>query len=246
MKASAVVFVLLLLAVPALATECVIYDSVHEDNRPAVDAATFLGFDVHAYESGEEQLFIDDLADGADIVVFDCNSDYSARVSYQLDAIQTFLTNYPSGNAAVALWYMGYEPTHPLWTTMDVSYCFDFTETKPIYHWVAHPIWDGIPNPIRSEETGWYRDGANVEPIGGPNVQAIGGFTATSAYCEAGLVIGDDGRTVYIGETGRGGTYDDDSDGIRDWEELYRNIFTSFTVVPVEGATWGAVKAMYR
>jgi hypothetical protein len=240
----------LLIPAAALAQEVVVYDSVHEGNRPAVDAGIALGYDVHAYESGGEAAWIADVADGADIVVFDVNSNYTAPdalVSLQLNAIADYLNANPDGRAVVALWFMAFEPGHTLWSLMNVSFCSDYTTTIPIYQWDAvHPIWDGIPNPIRNEETFWNVDGAKVEPTGGGI--AIGGFTNAPAACQAGLVVNADGSTVYIGETGRGGTYDDDGDSIRDWEELYRNIygFLLSGPTPTQQSSWSVIKNLYR
>jgi hypothetical protein len=239
----------LLIPAAALAQEVVVYDSINEGIRPAVDAGIALGYDVHAYQDGGEAAWIADVADGADIVVFDVNSNYMAPhvVSLQLDAIVDFLNANPNGRAAVALWFMGYEAGHPLWSLMNVSFCNDYNVTIPVYQWdAAHPIWDGIPNPIRNEESSWYVDGGKVEPTGGGI--AIGGFTNAPAACQAGLVVNAAGSTVYIGETGRGGTYDDDGDSIRDWEELYRNIY-GFLLggpVPTQESSWSVIKNLYR
>ncbi len=235
----------LLVSGPILAQEIVVYDSINEGVRCAVDAGNAIGANVHAYENGQEAAWIADVADGADIVVFDCNSNYTVR-SDQLDAMANYLNTYPGGKAVCALWFMGYESGHPLWQIMDVQHCTDFSTTMPIYPWMGHPIWNGIPNPINNEETYWYVDGSMVEPIGGG--MAIGGFAPTSTYCQAGLVLNSDCSTVYIGETGRGGTYDDDADGVRDWVELYINIYNYLlnSPSPVEESTWGEIKSLFR
>jgi hypothetical protein len=231
----------------AIAQEIVIYDSVQGTGhaRPAVDAGNMIGADVHAYDDYGIDAWIADVLDGADIVVFDCHSNYSEEYdSTQLDAIQSYLTTYPDGMAVVALWFMTYEVGHPLWTTMGVSYCSDFTSPIPIYQWEGHPIWSGIPNPINNTDV-YYRDGAKVEPTG--DAVAIGGFTSSPETCQAGLVI-NGCRTVYIGECGVGGWPDDDSDGVPDWTELYVNIFNWLLdePSPVSSTTWGQIKELYR
>lgn len=240
----------LLIAFTGLATaqEIVIYDSAPGTShaRPAFDAGNMIGADVHAYDDSQISQWIADVLDGADIVVFDCHSNYSEDYrSTQLDAIQSYLTDYADGMAVVALWFMGSEASHPLWTTMDVSYCSDFTTIIPIYQWEGHPIWSGIPDPINNSEIGWYRDGARVEPTGGG--LAIGGFSSTPQSCQAGLVINGACRTVYIGEVGVGGWPDDDSDGVPDWTELYVNIFNWLLdePSPVDNSTWGQIKNLY-
>jgi len=239
--------VALLLTGAAGAVEVVIYDSVPTGFRPAVDAATMLGYDVHAYDDTGIDAWIADVADGADIVVFDCHSNYQDyRNSLQLDAISRFLSDNPGGVATVALWFMGSESGHPLWTQMGVQYCSDIApDPLPIYSWADHPIWDGLPDPLQQEECGWYTDGARVEPTTGT---AIGGFTPDPASCQAGLVIGPECRTAYIGLVGTCGYLDMDSDGRPDWVELYHNIFPWLLSdpSPTETGTWGAIKNLYR
>jgi hypothetical protein len=235
----------LLAAGSASAQQIVIYDSRNEGNRPAVDAGLAIGADVHAYQLGEQSDWIADVLDGADIVVLDVNSNYSER-SDQLDALVTYMTAYPEGKAVCATWFMSLYPSHPIWQIMDIQFCSDIATTVPIYQWATHPIWTGIPNPIRNQETDWLVDGAMVTPIGAG--VAVGGFTQTPAYCQGGLVVNGQNRTVYIGETGRGGTYDDDGDGVRDWVELYTNVFAFLLTAPtpLTETSWSRVKNLYR
>lgn len=251
---------LVLLAGPALAQEIVIFDSwayPYGNATPARDAGAMLGANVKGYVSGEEGLWMADMQDGADIVVFDVCSNYTLGapapgqmqiLSQQLDAMYAFLVEHPCTIGIVAFWGMAYEPG-PIWSFFDVQWCWDVQpDPIPLYQWNAtHQIFAGVPDPVMNQEVGWYLDGSAVEPTGGGT--AIAGFTRSPSACYAGLVVGDDLRTYYIGETGAGGFPDSDYDGTRDWTEMYYNIYTyALSVNPsaTEPATWGALKGLYR
>jgi hypothetical protein len=237
-------------ATASSAQEVVIFDSVNEGFRPAVDAASFLGFTVNAYESGQEAEWTAAVADGADIVVFDVNSNFTEPqlVSFQLDAIEDYLNANPNGKAIVALWFMGSEAGHPLWPLMDIAYCSDFNEPPPLNNWApGHPIWAGLPDPLINSGP-YFVDGAKVS-VGGDGL-AIGGFSADPATCEAGLVLSGDCRTLYIGLTGRGGDLDSDTDGVADWNELYRNAYPHLLAdcggaTPIVPSSWGRIKVEF-
>lgn len=240
---------ILLAAGTGRAAEIVIFDSVSFGYRPAVDAGAAISADVHAYTAGEGNLWINDVGDGADIVVYDCGSTSTRSPGgdrhAMLNAIVDYLNTNPDGVAVVALWFMEDLPGHDLWTIMDVTYCDYSVDPLPIHHWAAHEIWTGIPDPLRRQESGLTKEAMKVSATGGGN--AIGGYTSGPSACEAGLVVGDDDRTVFIGLYGTGAPYDDDFDGVSDWEELYRNVFCFLLYgVPVEEETWTAIKALFR
>jgi hypothetical protein len=256
MRTLAAFALVLLLSAPALAVdpEIVIYNSVIEIYQPAVDAANALSTNVKAYYSGSEAAWIADVADGADIVVFDVHSNYTdggpaTAVSLQLDAFHNYLLADSHHRGVIALWFMGFEPAHAIWSDFGVSYCSDFFTAMPMRQWdTSHPIFAGVPNPLLATYDAWFRDGAMVEPTAGAT--AIGGFSASPTFCQAGVVVGPQDRTVYLGETGvcSGGS-DTDGDSVPDWEELYYNAYTyllSHGPTATEPATWGSIKSLYR
>jgi hypothetical protein len=256
MRTLAALVLVLLLVSPALAVdpEIVIYNSVSSSYEPAVDAAYAVSSDVKVYYSGDEAGWIADLADGADIAVFDVHSNYTddppqILASLQLDAMHTFLTSDSHHRGVIALWFMSSEIAHPVWGDFGVSYCSEFFTPIPMNQWdTSHPIFSGVPNPLLAPYDGYYRDGAKVEPTMGAT--AIGGFTVSPTSCQAGVVVGPEDRTVYIGETGicSGGS-DTDGDSVPDWQEMYQNIYGYLLThgpTAAEEATWGAIKSLYR
>jgi hypothetical protein len=247
----------LVMVPPALAgvdPEIVIYNSVVETYQPAVDAAWSVSSNVKVYYSGGEASWIADVNDGADIVVFDVHSNYTDGgqadlVSLQLDAFHAYLTSDSHHRGVIALWFMGFESSHPLWGDFGVSYCSDYFSVLNLDQWdTGHAIFAGVPNPLRQTYDGWFRDGAMVEPAAG--AVAIGGFGASPAYCRAGAVIGPEDRTVYLVETGVGSAGNDfDGDSVPDWEEMYYNIYIYLLThgpTGVEPTTWGSIKSLYR
>jgi hypothetical protein len=233
----------LLVAAPAFAAPEIVIFYSWADHVPAWDAAIAIGADVKAYAAYEEDAWIADVLDGCDVAVFDCCSNYTeppADASLQLDALVDYLHQFECGRVIVALWFMAYEIGHPLWGLMGVSYAYDFTSTMPIYKWVAHPIWDGLPDVLTTTGDSWYRDGAAVSVHSG--AIAIGGFyghTPTTNDCA--LVVSGDERCVYIGETG--------VDGAPEWTDLYINCYDYLLThgpSATEQTTWGSVKALYK
>jgi hypothetical protein len=256
MRTLAALSLLLLLASPVQAgdPEIVIYNSVSDLYQPAVDAAWAMSSNVAVYYSGSEAAWIADVADGADIVVFDVHSNYTdggqaTLVSLQLDAFHNYLVADTHNRGVIALWFHGLELGHPIWGDFGVNYCSEFFSPLPMRQWdTGHPIFAGVPNPLLATYDGWFRDGSMVEPTGGAT--AIGGFSAGPATCQAGVVVGPQDRTVYLGETGVcSGGNDSDGDLTPDWQEMYENIYLyllSHGPTATEPSTWGSIKSLYH
>jgi hypothetical protein len=243
-----------LVATPAFAQEIVIFDSYAGDfggiEAARLAAAMVGGATVGSYGAGQEASWIADVNNGADIVVFDVCSNYTASVphhilSAQLDAMHAWHLSNPDGCGVLALWFMGFEP-HPIYAYYGVSRCNDFGSVIPLYQWTSDPVWSGVPNPVPQGTDAWAIDGSMVEPAAGTEV--LGGFTASAQTCQAGLVAHNSRHTWFIGETGNGGDVDSDFDGTYDWVELYFNIFGQCGAGPTaaEPTTWSAVKNLYR
>jgi hypothetical protein len=252
---------LLLVASPTFAANILIYDSLDPSfcggAQPAREAATRCGHTFTAYGAGSEAQWISDLSTGTwDIVVFDVASTYASAantqvltpmLTSQLDAMNSWLLGHPTGCGVIALWFMGEEQAHPIFNYMGVDFAYNFARPAPIHSWAAaDPVWAGLPDPLQGQEFCYGIDGAAVTVL--PGAEALGGFTAGPAVGEAGLVANHNRHTWYIGVTGIGGTADDDGDTLRDWSELYCNIFEHCLANPTgtRTGTWGSLKTLYR
>ena len=103
----------------------------------------------------------------------------------------------------------------------------------PIRRWdAAHPLFatpNAVPDLTPTRDT-CHRDGARFRVI--DRGYAAAGYTASPASGEAGVIVGNDGRTVLF--AGIAGLFDDDADfdGIADMAELAENAIRFLLEIP--------------
>lgn len=127
------------------------------------------------------------------------------------------------GCSYISTWTWSADPA--LAAIYEASFVSDYTTPIPIYRWnAAHPLFTA-PNALGdltpTPDTCGI-DGARFDVVGGGT--AIGGYVPAPAASEAGIIIGNEGRTVLFG--GITGLFSGDGDGdtIPDGQEIAENV----------------------
>jgi len=149
------------------------------------------------------------------------------------------LLAYVQGGGALAAtyWRQLYIPTDPLWAEMGFTYISNYVTPPPVYWWdPTNPIFttpESAPEWLVRVQNSGTSQGTRIEPLAAG--VAIAGYTTTATANEAGLVVRDDGLTIYKGLRDVSTNADSDGDTIPDGVELWENIITALiTAVPVE------------
>ncbi len=101
------------------------------------------------------------------------------------------------GKVLCSYWDLDIDPAFQ--AALGVDSAVDFTTPQVVYTWdSAHPIWDGLPNPIEvSGLDPWLDNGDLMEPAAGGT--AIAGFSGAAFAGQAGVIIGNSGNTIANG-----------------------------------------------
>jgi len=122
-----------------------------------------------------------------------------------------------------AVYYDAAHSSHALWNTMGVSYA-SYTTSAPTYWWnPTHQLFtrpESVPA-FTSPEPYAYTDVVKMNVLA--SATALGGFTAAPSAGEAGIVLRNDGATIYKGVGDTILSSDLDADGTRDAAEWYTN-----------------------
>jgi hypothetical protein len=144
------------------------------------------------------------------------------------------------GKLAATYWRQLDFPSDPLWNEMGFQYISNYITPPPAYWWEpSHPIFnnpESAPEWLTRVANSGNSNGTKLEPL--PNGLAVAGYTITSEPDEAGMVIRDDGFTVYKGIRDVSTNADDDIDGVLDGVELWENIITGLLEVQDRDIPW--------
>jgi hypothetical protein len=132
------------------------------------------------------------------------------------------------GKLAATYWRQLDYPTDPLWTEMGFTYIDNYIAPLPAYWWdPGHPIFnnpESAPEWIDRVQNSSTSQGTYLDPLA--SGVALAGYTTTPAPNEAGMVLRDDGMTIYKGLRDVSTDADADFDGVLDGVELWENIMT--------------------
>jgi len=213
------------------------------------DACDNLGWSYDAYGAANEADFRNDVANGADIVIFNCPSDYEDA---SLDTLEDYVVN-DDGILVLCFWDMSYLPGHNLWDAMEVTYVSEYVNVLPVYIWDdTHDIFN-TPNDLTGVGSftfndNWTIDGQKVEPQ--TKGEALAGYTGTEQTNQSALVINDNQKTAFNGFAFDEGGDDNDADGKVDIVELIENelvyLWNDGNEHLVQPTSVGKVKAMFE
>ncbi len=178
-------------------------------------ALTNLGYDF--VETNDAWTFYDQLTDGTlwDLLIID---EYLSRLD---PLITAEIQAYVAGGGRVYMSYWAWDGSLAL--SFEAELIDHTYHPLEVYRWQpGHPLFDGInavPDLVPSRDT-CRADGARFEPIG----SAVAGYSAAPSPGQAGLIVGNEGRTVLFG--GIPGLFDGNVDGdlMPDMLELAENV----------------------
>jgi hypothetical protein len=215
-------------AQPSAAPDILIYadDYYHSPPYTYLDQALQrLALPYVACYYGDWSAFEAALAIGGWDFVLVGNDSYAPPLS-TLDALNSYVIG--GGKLIYHGWTVSGSPSHPLWTALGFSWQGDdFDPPSPVYWWnAAHLIFNDpetVP-PFTVLSGGRYGIyGQYVEPLSG--FEALAGYTSSgSAPNQAGLILGNQNRTVFKGFLDGQNDADRDADGVRDGIELWVNL----------------------
>lgn len=185
-------------ALQSEAQSILVYD-VNTNSQHGLEAA--LGLDpTFIVQRAASEIEIMDLliTGGWDLLVLDVPS------SGMSDAVALSISDYiaAGGKAIIGFWNLDApSPGGPLQTAFEIGSATDYTTPLDVFAWdAAHPIFNQ-PNPIADPilwvSDAWADDGDRLTPSG--SAIPLGGFTPTESPSEAGIVLGNGGRTICNG-----------------------------------------------
>ena len=208
-------------------------DPVHPAPRTYVDLALQgLGLGYTAFYE-DWAGFEDALVSGGWDLVLVANDNIPPDVS-TLDAMADYVAG--GGLMAIHSWTVGFEPGHPLWSLLGISFVADDTDPPdPVYWWdPGHPLF----NDPESVPEVTQRDG-DIYGIYGQHVAALDG-SALAGYTtpgpdpeEAAIVLGASENTIFKGfvDGDNSADLDDDGqlDGVEIWTNMIQGLFQGFS-----------------
>ncbi|HNT53606.1 MAG TPA: hypothetical protein PKG95_02775 [Anaerolineaceae bacterium] len=226
-------------------------DYYHAAPSTMVDQALrYLGVPYTAFYNGDFPGFQAALEnDGPWDLVLVSHENFTSPGNDFLTALNDYVT--AGGNLIISSWQMSSYASHPLWTTLGVTWAADDNDPPdPVYWWLPdHPnfnYFDPLPE-LTSLTGGRYGTyGQHVEPLGG--FVALAGYTGTPTTNEAALVTrGSDGGTIFKAFADGQNDADLDLDGMPDNAELWSNLIRGIpdwtypdipwlSAAPVDGA----------
>jgi len=199
-------------------------DPVHPAPGTHVDLALQqLGLSYTAfYEdwAGFEEALVSDDWD----LVLVANDNIPPDVS-TLDAMADYVV--AGGRMAIHSWTVGFEPAHPLWSLLGISFVGDDTDPPdPVYWWdPGHPLFndpESVPEVTQRDDDIYGIYGQQVEPLDG---SALAGYTTPGPDPEqAALVLGASEATIFKAFVDGDNSADLDGDGQPDGVELWMNM----------------------
>ena len=212
----------------ASAVNILIYadDWVHTAPDTFVDQALqLLGIAYTAHYDGDFAGFQSDLASGSwDAVLFEGNNYTIPASTYA--ALNTYVAS--GGKLGAEIWNMLNYSGDPIFASLGVSYVGNYTNPTPATYWwnPAHPIFTDpyeAPEWLSHSCSATFSCGQYVDPINGVS-EALGGYTTDPTPGQGGLIVRDDGNTVFKAFLDPTNSDDLNSDGIPDGAELWANI----------------------
>ena len=209
--------------------EIAVYYSVC-DNSYARDALDNLGWPYTAYGDTQEAAFQVDVANGADIVVYNCPSNYDPA---SLAVLETYVNG--GGRLIMSFWAVSANLSSGLWEAMDMSYISQYYTPLPFYSW--DPLYDvfNTPNVITfplNFSDAWYCDGQKLDAITGGLI--LGGYTASSQTGEGGMILGNEGQTIFNGFC--------IDEGIDIVPLIENELVYVWSPTALDQSTWGSIK----
>lgn len=176
-------------------SEVVVYNSYANYTYPN-DALDNLGWPYTAYDADNESDFRNDVADGADIVIFNCPSWYETA---SLDTLETYCAG--GGILIMSFWALPYESDHGLFIEMEVDFQSSYTTPIDVYFWDdGHQIFNNpntLTEPLTFTEVGWTSDGQRVWTTEADDSGVIAGYTTDNTTGEGALVLNLSETTIY-------------------------------------------------
>ncbi len=182
---------------------------------------TFYGYD----EDGNNlSAFTAEVAAGGwDLVIYAADS-WALIDASDYQAVADHVNN--GGMAIAQSWAIGYDAAHQnhaLWTALGADYASWISSPSELYWWNAgHPLFDDVPEFTDLTDLGYTAYGASMTLLGDPDT-GLGGFTTSPADGEAGVILREDGKTIYKGLTDNLNDGDLDGDSIFDAAEWWTN-----------------------
>ncbi len=212
--------------------EIVVYYA-NSTNTYVQDALNNLGWSFTGYDDNQETAFQVDVANGADIVVYSTPSNYDPA---SLGVLDTYVNG--GGRLIMSFWAMSFELGSSLWATLELTYLSEYTAPLPFYGWeTSHNVFN-VPNVITFPLTfrdEWVRDGQRIDVVSAGFM--LGGYTASAQAGQGGMVLGNDGATIYNGfciDEGNNIVPLIENELIYVWEN-----------VALERNTWGSIKSAF-
>lgn len=205
---------------------------VYADEPVHLAPATFvdqalqgLGLPYTAYYDGEYGDFEAALTNAGpwDLVIL--AADNWSAPSTTLDALLAYVNG--GGRLIAHAWNVN--GGHALWNAMGVSFVSDVGDPPdPVYWWSAsHPLFnqpEGVPQ-FTSLDGGIFGVyGQNVNAIG--DGVALAGYALTETAGQAGLIVANEGRTIFRGFLDAQNSADLDADDKSDGMELWENLIS--------------------
>ena len=169
------------------------------------------------------------LAEGGwDIVIF-ANDNWSPPTS-TFDALDAYVAG--GGKLVAHSWQVGAQESHPLWARMGADFVeSDVDPPDPVHWWEPdHALFtdpETVPELLSLTGSRYGTYGQHVVALEG--FEALGGYTEAPESNRAGLVLGNENRTLFRGFLDGQNDADLDADGTPDGLELWVN-----TVIGIE------------
>jgi hypothetical protein len=109
----------------------------------------------------------------------------------------TALINHIADGGAAILAYWALDSFPAIATAFEASVAADYFDPISVYDW-GHSIWNGVGSPMEPGGTFYWNDDGDKLNATGSAIEA-GGFTSSPTSGQAGIVIGNGGRTIVNG-----------------------------------------------
>ena len=114
------------------------------------------------------------------------------------DPNQTALINYISGGGRALMSYYDLDTAPSLANAFEASVALSYDNLPTLYAWdYSHAIFNGVSSPVTFGPEYLVDNGDELNTLGGG--VAIAGFSAASVYGRAGIILGNQGRTIVNG-----------------------------------------------
>lgn len=231
--------ILCCLAIVALAFaqpgEVVVYYSC-SINTYVQDALSNLGWSYTGYDDTEELAFQADVANGADVVVYSCPSNYEPT---SMGVLDTYVNG--GGRLIMSFWGVSQWLSSGLWSTMEIVWLSDYYIPLPFYAWeTSHDIFNSpniISFPLDFNDD-WVLDGQRLNAVTDAGV-ILGGYTNLVTTGEGSMILGNDGHTIFNG-------FCIDAGIEAQIVPLIENeLIYIWEMAALEQSTWGSIKTVF-